>query len=653
MSNSIAEAFKKLNVTPGADLSEHQQIFSISYDYLTKVKNYDDLKAFKNCLISLINLDRYYKAYEIIQKIPQDYVVALILEISYVYYKIGKSDALVELYNSTNIDNEGLKVGLKHILAQNYYKIGEYEKALELYHDLIENNKYDNKVDVIVNERSVISQLNFFHKTGLQSTYDHSEYGDNYDLLFNEALIQLSNNDLSLSLQSLEKAEQICESQNIDLSQADLISEVLPIKLTRAYVYELQGEIAKSIELLDSIDVDAIQDTILKLIVKNNKYLLTPQTLDLNLVERDLDYQTALQKLGQKLTKYQYQIIKKNSLKLRYATGTLSTSQISNKFINQYLKDFTGDLVPLVYKVLLKIDISFQDLEDQELDKQVAKKLHKHLNALRNEFTDEYIVTVLLTLFAAKSEDSISRAYGELKSAVAVNLTQAKLVPGLISVFLSIEKERKEGWKQEDRVIEHLLATEKDTFNDLHYFNFAKTVALLNQKPGEPATPLIQFLSTVRQDKIINSVLNQSNDELLSIESLASSKSLEQLVSSQAVDELASQIVPQKPVHEILGKTIKKTPSKVVKKRTKKQKVPKFSKNKVLKPEGEFEIDEERWLPMKLRSYYKPTKKERKKLGGGHQGALEFGSGTSSPAPESQTSSSSGDKKKKKKKGKK
>ena len=52
-------------------------------------------------------------------------------------------------------------IGLKHVLAQSYYKIGSYEKALELYKELIKNNQYDDELDLVINEKAIVSQLNF------------------------------------------------------------------------------------------------------------------------------------------------------------------------------------------------------------------------------------------------------------------------------------------------------------------------------------------------------------------------------------------------------------------------------------------------------------------------------------------------------------
>lgn len=130
MSNSIADAFKKLNVSVDLSQSEHDKIFNVSYEYLSKVKKFNDLKAAKNCLVALINLDKYHKADQIIKKLNKLLVGPLILEISYIYYKIGKIDELIKLYESNEDLQEGASIGLKHVLAQSYYKIGDYEKAL-------------------------------------------------------------------------------------------------------------------------------------------------------------------------------------------------------------------------------------------------------------------------------------------------------------------------------------------------------------------------------------------------------------------------------------------------------------------------------------------------------------------------------------------
>lgn len=172
-------------------------------------------------------------------------------------------------------------------------------------------------------------------------------------------------------------------------------------------------------------------------------------------------------------------------------------------------------------------------------------------------------------------------------------------------------------------------------FKNINYYNFAKVVAFkaLNQGRDENAKQLFEYLFEVNaNDHLINSILTHSNRDLLPLNELTSKKSIDEIVGVD-IDTL----IPTRKSKPI--KAIVKKQNKI----TKKKKNPKFGPNKVLKDEKELTLDEERWLPMKLRSYYKPTKKDKKKSSGGQQGFTET----------STHSSSLSNNKKKKKKGKK
>lgn len=177
--------------------------------------------------------------------------------------------------------------------------------------------------------------------------------------------------------------------------------------------------------------------------------------------------------------------------------------------------------------------------------------------------------------------------------------------------------------------------------DDVNYYFFIRIIGFkaLNQGNQQGGIQLFEFLSKFNEnDSLIKSILTNTSNDLLPVEELSSAKSVEELLSTN-IDSL----IPTK-VKSILKPKV--SASKVSKKRSK----PKFSATKVLKPEADLSLDDERWLPMKLRSYYKPTRKEKKKLGGGHQGALDP---TPAPAPVATSGASSGSKNKKKKKGKK
>lgn len=638
MSNSISEAFKKLNVTNDADLGDHEKIYTISYEYLSKVKHFKDSKAFKNCLVSLINMDKYDKAEKLVGKVPQSLVEELILEIAYIYYKLGQSAKVIELYNQYK-NVEGVQFGLKHIVAQNYYKIGQYQNSLDLYSNIIENNKYDNKNDLVINERAVISQINFNLNNNLVSK--HQELSDNYDLLFNEALIELSNQNLTKSLVHLTKAEELCQQQN--LSPLDLLIELLPIKLTQAYIYQIQGDVEKSLAILLEQDVANVDDEMLKLIIKNNSYTMQlPQDSNINLLERDLNYQQSINRLSPRLTKFQYQIILKNNIHLKFNTGTIKN--IDNSFIKQYLIDFPGDYFPVVYQILLKLEINFTDLTDPSQYKTISRKLIKTLNQkqLENEYNT---IALLLLVFINSKQNVFDQSLPLLKQQVANDLQQEKLIPGLVGTLINIyEKLNKLADYQQlsSQLIEKFLNTNVDIISqDLNYYNFIKMVCFKcynvdneEEKLNGDIKKVLSILIDINpQDDLVSAFINNQPGNLLPIDQ--ANANIDELLQTNIETLLPAKKVQKPIVHKI-----------------KKQKKanPVFSKNKVLVPKEELQLDDERWLPLKLRSYYKPTKKDKKKTGG-HQGAFE-----STPTPvaaPTTTNTSLSSKSKKKKKGKK
>lgn len=656
--NSIADVFKRLQVTPNGESTDHENVFSISHQYL-EFKGFNDVRAFKNCLVSLIHLDRYERALELLSKIPKgddDFFNELVLEISYIYYKLGRGKDLLKLIEKigkvpphdpktlshsayldslsesiSNLDlSSGLKGGLKHILAQNLYKMGEYSNSLNLYYDLIENNKYDNKSDLVINERAIISQLNFQRHKNVSSKFEVDH--ENYDLLFNEALIQLSNKQINEAEKLLNQAESVC--LNSGFAEADLESELLPIRLTLAYIYDLQGDQEKSLDLLRQQDIN-FDDAMLKLTIRNNLYALDERTVNFNLMERDLDYQHNLQILSQKLTKMQFEVIFKNSIKLRYATGTLGAKPVQGHANAMFLNDFPSDKLPEAYRILMDLDITYKQLNDELESKHLSRKVFKYFNANPNN------VGALLLAFLNDRQNNFSQSIILLEKMCEQALAnEEQISPAVFGTLIKVYEKQHLVSPLESllqKLTEKLIATDVTVFQqDLNYYNFAKIIGFkwLNSGNKVAADKVFdKLLQAKENDTLLSALVNNTTDGLIPVESLTSSAPIEDLLDTP-IDTLVH--TASKPVIKPQAKA-----GKVVKRK----RAAKFSATKVLKPAEELQLDEERWLPMKLRSYYKPSKKDKKRSGGGHQGAVE--------QPVATTPSVSTSSKKKKKKGKK
>ncbi|CUM62622.1 uncharacterized protein PRCAT00000176001 [Priceomyces carsonii] len=642
MSNSIAHAFRSLKVS-GSETSDHMTIYDVSYQYLSKVKNFDDVKAFKNCLVALINLDRYYKALELIKKISSsDSKSQLMLEIAYVYYKLEMTDELFKFLHEFNPDNTGIERGLKHIIAQAYYKTGEYEKSLDLYRELIDNIKYDNSIDLVVNERAIISQLNVVEGRKVQSNYP-MENKENYDLYFNEALIFLSVGDMKRARALLEKAEHLCLSQNSDASRKDLISELLPIKLTVSFIHLQAGEIEQCQEIFKEFRAEDISDdAMLKLIFKNDFYCVSDSKPRPNLIARDVGYQENLHHLLQKLTKCQYQVVLRNNLLLKFMTDTLGSNYLSNSSINSYAVKYTGDMTLTLYKLFAKLDIRFEDINNDLYWRKTSKKLLKFIKR-SGTFSDEIVCAALFITFLNAHEGRFDQCLPVLEQLVEYDLSKELVTPALIGTLINLYEKlnmKKKLTSLFDRLTPKLLGTQREYLSlNSDYYNSIKAFGfVLYNMEDYRYQKIFKLLSEVgKDDKLISSLLSGSTTGLLPIDDLCSEVPIDDLLST----ELKLLAPPNMGTMNH-----KNTHASRVTKRLRK---PKFSASKVIKPKSEMQIDEERWLPLKLRSYYKP-KKDKKKTGG-HQGASEI---LPSPSPSSVSSSQGGStKSKRKKKGKK
>lgn len=626
MSGSVVDAFKSLKVDSDSSPSEFKHIYQVSFEYLSKVKNFNDLQSFKNCLVALINLDQYEQATKIISKVPENLIEPLILEITYVYYKIGKSKEILQLYEKyqPKIESRQVQTGLKHVLAQTHYKIGDYQKALSLYKELI-NASSDNQSDLLVNEQAIISQL-IFQNGETSVTRSCLELdSSNYDMLFNEAFIEIAKANYVKALQLLQQAHKVCSENN--LTDEDVETELLPINLTIAYVYQLQGKEAKSDEILFGVNIDNVHDTLLKLILKNN--IQSEKTIDdANFIDRQLNYYETIQQVKQKITLLQLESFLKNCLVLRFATGTLSANKLNSE------SHLNLGLVSAAYKVLSRNDVSYNCLKRAK-NKLVGRKLVRYIR--KESKSDLKEAAVLLLVYTNSQTGSFDQSLPFLEKLAMESQDQPKFSPGLIGTLIHVYEATHNINKLRallTNLTEKLLYTTGEAFKDENYYNCAKIIAMKNYNfNSDSSKQLFEFLhSSKPYDELINSLLSNSNDNLTPVSELESSKSIEDILSIN-LDEL----IPSKtkPIQSAVKK-----PSKI----TKRKRSPKFGKGKVIKPEGEFKLDDERWLPLKLRSYYKPTKKDKKKTSGGHQGAVE-----SSPAPTAHTSLGNSNKRKKKK----
>ncbi|WPK25859.1 hypothetical protein PUMCH_003192 [Australozyma saopauloensis] len=655
MSSSIILSFKSLNVATAQDFSDHEAIYQASYQYLAKVKEFRDIQAVHNVIVSLINTDRYYKALEFLKQVPEDILLEFPLEKAYIYYKTGHTGLVEEIYKGSITSSElsdTLKTAIKHVMAQCYYQNGKMAAALSLYHELITLSSTDLKLDIACNERAILSQMTN-ESVANETPLPVKESDKTYDFTFNEALIALRNNDIETSLRLLKQASSMCTEQNLDSDPADLSAELAPIELALAFVYQVSGQHAQALSTLKDLDLESVSDLLTKQIIKNNLISLTTAQQNMNYTARELNFKDILHLHRNKMTRAQFRSLVKNHILLEYQGKTLSktSNYCSNSFLKKFAEEFDGDVFPSIMKLLLRLDISAEDLNDEGKYKSVSKKIYKFaLAELANTQSSETLVSAALLLVFVNSKSSkFDQAIHILEQTTKLELESdsvnfhAAIYSALVTLYEATKAHNKLAALYASMIEKFEKLSAEDLSNERVY-GFVRNVAfrLVSVDSQIDLSNIFRALRTAQpEDKSIQSIIDRENTLLN--EEFAADDDVEDLLKAN-LDDLMSKVSQTRPS----TRKNKITPFKI----TKKTQKPKFSKSKVLKAEGDFDaekdLDQERWLPMKLRSYYKPSKKELKKKSGGHQGAVEL-----SPAPSTNQSASSKNKQKKKKKGKK
>lgn len=643
--SSLTALLGKLEVYSKTD--SHRQVYDTAKLILQKDRS--NIAALKRSLVALINMDNYTDAKKLIDEnksLIDSNKSFLLLELAYVYYKLesSKEEDLLQLADFTTPSNIR---GFNHILAQFYYRIGDDVKALELYKLLINDDPESlESLDLSVNERAVISQLkfqnNFPYNFNNQTIPISKSYNDSYDQLFNDSLILIVDKKYNDALNILDKTYNIAEKSLSDYETHEKFMELAPIQLQIAYVYILLAKYDGALSLLNKLNDQLIEIKnsisninndinfkVLDFLIKNNKLVciqkLQNQHLKFpELLYRELDPNNTISLSKQKLTIPQLSIMQRNHLLLSFFCG-----KKSNNLIKSFIKTFPNSILPNALYSLT--DINFNN------NKQVYNLSIKNPSNLS--------LTLLASQMAITS-GNYQRAISLLENTINNN-EKFLLLPSVGKLLYSLY-ETLDCKKLINQLLTNianlLLAKDITTFTneDIDYSKFISLKLLSTDE-----TTAKELLSKIEAS------------EILTVE--CSDADINKLISNVDVDSLISDGITPLLKSSTLSSSSKGITSytKVTKPKSKR------SRSKRLPKDTSRQIDPERWLPMKDRTYYKMKKsKKNKNTQGGEIDAatekvLNMSNSTpaqptsSTPTPSNNNNNKSSSKKNKKKKGKK
>ncbi|ANZ74327.1 BA75_00855T0 [Komagataella pastoris] len=531
-----------------------------------------DLDTLKLGLVAAINLDQYHNAGRLISR-SKDHLVfdgmkEFLLLVGYVHYKNGDSENFETLLKDPAFQGRAFE----HLKAQYYYKIGKNEEALKIYREL-SKNPLDEVVDLSVNERAVVSQL--LELDGVVEQPVSQPINDSYDCKFNDALYQLKIGDYELALDLLEEAKAVCEENTKDLPPDTREAEIVPILLQIAYVKQLEGKKEDSLSALKSLSKP--KDFLLDLIYRNNLLSLRideygRDDTNFHILYRELGFPNSIDINKDKLTVSQRTALTRNESLLALELGKIPSQSDLKLFHNA----------------------TFESLDLNS--KQEASMTY---NYFMKRSCQQTLPNALLTAQLAINVGNINNAKTVLETVVSnneKNLLEPSIVVPLYLIYDKLQSARLQV-ELLKRVADLLLESE---ISSTQQFKFFKDIAFKTLNHDEVlAKQLFEKLHSIHpNDELVSTYLNSSSNASNNNTTTTNFSELDDLVLGIDTDKLISEGFDTFESNK-RSTTVSSSANK--KRRTR------------LKPKHEAKerhkrLDEERWLPMKDRSYYRPKK---------------------------------------------
>uniref|UniRef100_A0A8C7UL58 Signal recognition particle subunit SRP72 n=1 Tax=Oncorhynchus mykiss TaxID=8022 RepID=A0A8C7UL58_ONCMY len=508
-------------------------------------------------------------------------------------------------------------------LPTKLYRMERYDECKAVYTDLIRNSQDEYEEERKTNLSAVVAAMSTWEKA---SPDDLGLSETTYELSYNAACTLIGRGQLTEALNKLQEAEELCRvffSEDSDITEEDVESELAVIHSQMAYIMQLQGRTEEALQLYNQViklkpsDVGLLAVTANNIITINKDQNVFDSKKKVKLTNADgVEY---------KLAKKQLQAIEFNKALLAMYTNQADQCR---KLTSGLQSQNPGHPRPVLIQVAQlcrekqhsKAIELLQRFSDQHPDSASGIKLTmaqlylsqghvtKACDILRSieDFKHKQgMISALVSMYS--HEEDIDSAIDVFSQAIQYYQSEQ---PGS-SVHLALVREAadfklKYGRKKE--AISDLEQLWKQNTNDIH------TLA-----------QLISAYSLVDQDKA-----KSLSKHLPSPESMSFNVDVDELENSHGanyVRKKAAKVTGENPPKEQGQGDVKKK-----KKKKKKGKLPK-NYDPTANP------DPERWLPMRERTYYRGRKKGKKKeqVGKGTQGAT---SGAASDLDASKTASS-------------
>lgn len=575
-------------------------------------------------MCSLVSQSKYEEALQLIDSNGQKLKEDNDLKLHYVYclYKLQKFTESQELLASVGHDaDEDSLVTLK---AQMFYKAGEFKEASACYKMLLE--KYKNAdlqyyTEIVSNYYAcVASQSLFGNVHSVELPVLSREPKETYELLYNKACFELSKGRNDNAEKLLEKSLELCKDtlKAEGYTEEEIEEECLPIQTQLCYVFSCRGDLVKAKEILGSVSKKHEND-IVSMILSTNNILASSKNEDLKKELKDLKWNSLVRHsdLSSKLLPAQLKTIEKNNALFLMNIGKIPKAQ---EFVTEKLKENPSD------NDFMLLDYSLRNAEVS--DKQVIIK------DLENQVSTKSVslVLYLVQLYIAEQKftEAIELLHKLYFSAEPESESSLEWSPGILSVMVHLYKLNNQEEKGVELLKKAIEIFSQKNFSSLH--ELKKQYAIYALKSSKQISEdilniLVELMKQDPSDLTVSAALVMASsaisDASKSKQYYAHLTKLRKDADSATETPISANEIDLKldKLEEIWNLNT----TSVAKDETSADKVNKKKKKKPLPKnyDPNKQPDPERWLPMKMRSYYKSNanKKKGKKPAASNKGS--------------------------------
>ncbi|KAL8910526.1 MAG: hypothetical protein Q9171_004185 [Xanthocarpia ochracea] len=601
-----------------ASIDDHDQILKACNASLEQSKKDPSLLYTK--VVALLKLDRYEDALRVLEESDHGNVnTGASLERSYALYKIGRLSEARDIAKGISGDR-----GARHVEAQASYRLEDFNDSALLYRDLAETHEaIDNEEnDIRINSSAANAQLEWNRKGHLVQRKKPSGE-DLFETAYNAACASIARGDLDQGEVLLRRSQDLCNASG-DLSDDEMVAELLPIQVQHVYVLTRLGKSVDAEILASQITLKDITDASTQYIAQNNSISAAANIQNSYTAHRLLHKTKSIPEKDGFFT-FQLDRIEENVLTLDLLVSKYGGA------IKATTKSLTIEPPPSISPHLNNISVLNAAAHAQS---QLGNFGIKHmLPLLEKRPLDVGLAMLVVQLYiltnnhgsAARVLESLLK---QLESSEATEHQDIRFAPGLVATVVSLYNlqgrkslimtellKAASYWRHTSRPPESLLqaaglgllesnssegqATARDIYAALHQQDKSSKVTTA----GYVAAHALSFQDVANQAHYLTSVSRL----IAGIDAYA----LEDAGVPQPRLNVDAQAASRK-------RALDEKP-KPAKKRVRKSRLPKdYDPSKV--------PDQERWLPLKERSSYRPKgKRGRQKAAGLTQGGVEKG----------------------------